>query len=137
MQKAKYYGLLCGLCTVSAVAGIALGYFIFGPIGVNAGVSNSSGGGKPAPYSEYYPAYKNDYAALENETAQEEPTHSYILTVNDGYIVVLHAGAKDAIMEVTSTPVNALPLEEQARLEQGIRLYSEEALFRILEDYGS
>ncbi|MCL2578146.1 MAG: hypothetical protein FWE27_08890 [Defluviitaleaceae bacterium] len=135
MQNSKYYTFLFSACTVSAIFGVALGYFIFGPIGVSAGVANSNGANYIEPYSENYTIYDYD-DAQESETESTEPAHNYILTVNDGYIVVLHAGDED-IKEVTFTPANTLPIEDQERLAQGIRVYTEEALIRILEDFGS
>jgi hypothetical protein len=136
MQNTKYYAFLVVFCAVSAVAGIALGYFIFGPMGVSAGITDYDYSGEVAEYTQRYSirAYEPIYEVAENPV---EPTHNYILTVNNGYIVVLHAGDDPTIKEITPTPVNALPPEEQERLAQGIHIYTEEALIRILEDYGS
>jgi len=67
------------------------------------------------------------------------PAHRYVVTSQDGYIVVHYANSKNGeqIHRVTSTSVSSLPLEEQERLAEGIYIYNEDALFRILEDYGS
>ena len=67
------------------------------------------------------------------------PSYIYIVTSVDGYIVVQYANSKtgDGVHLTTNKAVNALPLEEQERLETGIPVYTEDALFRLLEDYGS
>ena len=74
------------------------------------------------------------------KAAIPEPGHRYIVTSQNGYIVVLYAnptGKAEQIKTLTSTPIVSLPPEEQERLAQGINIYTEEALIRILEDYGS
>jgi len=68
------------------------------------------------------------------------PAHRYVVTSQNGFIVVLYAvpeGETEQIMTITNTSVNSLAIEEQERLAQGINIYTEDALFRILEDYGS
>ena len=66
------------------------------------------------------------------------PTYLYVVTVLDGYIVVYHApGFGGGIKELTSTPIGALEQEELERLIAGVRVYSDEALVRVLQDYGS
>lgn len=121
MFRKIQYAFALGVCTASIVVGGTLGYFVFGPMGVSADAEEIC----YAPLEEYY------VPCLTYEPAKP----AYILTVSDGYIVVL--GPDEELWETTPTPVNALPPEEQQRLEEGIRLYSEEALIRILEDYGS
>jgi len=71
--------------------------------------------------------------------AESVPSYIYIVTSLDGYIVVQYAGDKagEGIHLTTNKAVNALPPEEQERLAAGIAVYTEEALFRLLEDYGS
>jgi hypothetical protein len=148
MKKTKFYKLLIVTCTASALLGIALGYFVFGPIGVSA----RTGAANPPPETaeerkiekittEPLLAYVNyDTKSAQEFEPDREPTtpaHRFIVTSKDGVIVVYHAGEKSEIKEVTLTPVNALPPEEQERLAQGILIYTEEALIRILEDYGS
>ncbi|MCL1883663.1 MAG: BofC C-terminal domain-containing protein [Defluviitaleaceae bacterium] len=132
MGKSKYFALICGTCVASALAGIALGYFVFGPIGVSArdGIAAA--------------AYESDAGFIELAEAEpetvisdSEPAHNFIVTSRDGYIAVYYAGEETELRELTFTPVNALPPEEQERLAQGIHIYTEEALTRILEDYGS
>ena len=144
MQKTKYYTILFGVCTLSSAMGVALGYFIFSPIGGSTGVI----GANAAHYSSYYldeiPAYVNFDISAVQETDPEIPyeltheiSYSYIVTSHEGFIAVYRAGEKPELMEITTTPTNALPQEEQDRLSQGIHIHTEEALIRILEDFGS
>jgi len=69
------------------------------------------------------------------------PHHRYVVTLQDGYIVVYHVNqdskANGQYHTTTGISVSSLPPEEHERLAKGINIYTEEALFRILEDYGS
>jgi hypothetical protein len=136
MEKSKFYTLLVFTCTVSALLGISLGYFVFGPMGVSARTDEyvlaEKFSGKQA-----YVNYDYKVSHIEAEQNTPEFAHGFIVTSRDGVVVVYHAGEPPEIMEVTIIPVNAFPQEEQERLSEGIRIYTEEALFRILEDYGS
>jgi hypothetical protein len=67
------------------------------------------------------------------------PPPRFILTTQDGFLAVFHADTKGPVrlMEQTSIPVAPLPQAERDRLTLGILVYTEEALHRLLEDYGS
>ena len=58
----------------------------------------------------------------------------YILSAADGVIAVTQEGQ---VVDVVSRPVTALPPEEQALLNEGIAVFTEEQLLRLLQDYGS
>jgi len=161
MEKRKYYAILIGACVISAVLGISIGYFVIGPVGVSArgesARANAAASGNLPTYgtlfdgfyalnennenSENNENYLSAYANHDIYTRQNENEHmhGFIVTSHDGFIVVYYAGGKSEglLRETTSTPVNALPPEDRERLAQGIRVYTEEALVRLLEDYGS
>jgi len=68
------------------------------------------------------------------------PAHKYVVTSHNGYIVVhyaAHESKSDPLRTATNISISSLAPEELERLAQGIHIYTEEALFRILEDYGS
>ena len=143
MKKYKTY--VMGICFISAIVGMGLGYFIFGSmLGKNTEVNAE----EYTPFSKYIPdeepeivlAY-SDISIMPAEITPPapEPSHLFVVTSRDGYITVYHAAIDGTgeIKEVTSIKTNALPLIEQQRLAQGINIYTEEALIRILEDYGS
>jgi len=72
------------------------------------------------------------------EIASEPDRHLYVVSTLNGYVVVYHAEhAGGGIKELTSTAVGSLSPDELEMLAQGIRIYNEEALARILQDYGS
>ena len=135
-QIIKKHAVLAGLCTLSGVLGIGLGYFLFGPMGLAAG---------DAPH--YHAAAGLHYSPLAKAGHEHELTKraappyepSYLVTLGNGYIVVysINEKAGDTLIDTMPTQVHTLPPEEQARLARGIRIYTEEALIRILEDYGS
>ena len=66
------------------------------------------------------------------------PTHRYVVTVVDGFVAVFYAShTGGALKEVTTAAAHALSAYELEQLEAGIFIYTEEALARILQDYGS
>ena len=139
MEKLKFLTALSVTCILTAAIGIMLGFFVLGPIGVSATTAKPAvlSTGKPEYVSLYTPpATAAEYTQPE---AQEHdfPADNFIVSSKDGYIVVYYAGEIPEIKEITFTPINALPVEEQERLAEGIYIYTEEALVRILEDYGS
>ena len=129
---------------VAAVAGLSFGYFIIGPLGVSA-----LGSENHVQADASFPAYVNydsptvpryphaDAPAAPIETAEESQhnAHTFVVTSHDGMVVIYNAA--ESTTEFTNIPANALPEADQERLANGINVYSEEALMRILEDYGS
>ena len=155
MEKHGIYALI-GICAVSALLGIGLGYFIFGPVSFSAQTNAQEYEAlqKYVPQAEpdFLLAYSDltlgyapdtvdsfDLAEVPHPAEHPEQIYQFMVTSLDGYIVVYRSNqnGQGEIIETTSTAVNALPLVEQQRLAQGIRVYTEEALIRILEDYGS
>jgi hypothetical protein len=79
--------------------------------------------------------FEEQAAETEIEYSNEQNAEvNYLVSSSGGFLVVYNANEEP---EFTLIPVNALPAEEQERLAAGIRVYTEEALIRILEDYGS
>ena len=156
MEKLKKM-IFPAACVLSALLGITTGYLVFGragPVQAEARVYAAYTTDDlvlAALYPEYY-EYRPDIPGPDTrsinrgtftrsspvEEPQELPTHRYVVTTQDGYIVVLHAEAYGGgVKEITSTAVGALAPEELTRLSDGIHIYSDEALARILQDYGS
>ncbi|NLJ88478.1 MAG: hypothetical protein GX327_06845 [Epulopiscium sp.] len=63
----------------------------------------------------------------------------YVLGVHDGFVAIFYNNEEDVtkVKEVTETPISSLPPEERNKLEKGIKVYSEDELIRMLEDYTS
>ncbi|HOA82183.1 MAG TPA: BofC C-terminal domain-containing protein, partial [Defluviitaleaceae bacterium] len=63
----------------------------------------------------------------------------YVLGVHDGFVAIFYNNEEDVtkVKEVTETPIPSLPPEERNKLEKGIKVYSEDELIRMLEDYTS
>ena len=148
---------IVGICALSALVGIGLGYLAFGPVrGLvmaydDAVVAYEANIDFALPEVVVLPPGDNEYFLMEDTVAViaqddvfavEEYSHRYLVTASDdGYIVVynVYPGDKSGgtVREVTTTTIDSLAPEEQALLLGGIRIYTEEALVRILEDYGS
>ena len=60
----------------------------------------------------------------------------YMLGTDHGFVAVFYA-EDQSLKERTRTPEAALSVEERERLASGIYIYTEEQLFRALQDYGS
>ncbi len=59
----------------------------------------------------------------------------YRLGMQDGFITVYYGGG--TVKEVTAIPADALPFDEKLRLNEGIPVFDEAELARLLQDYGS
>ncbi|MCL1878505.1 MAG: hypothetical protein FWF80_06580 [Defluviitaleaceae bacterium] len=128
MEKLKNFVIVFATCSLSAIAGFTLGYFVFGAIDVSA-----AGGTKMHVEARFedpeFVAQK-----LAEEHAPVDPEHTFVITSRDGAMVVYSAGEE---AEVHDIAVDALPEADRARLEHGIFADTEDELVRILEDYGS
>jgi len=144
----KIPAVVCAMaCLVSVLMGFTIGYLFVYPsepllaYGDTATVYKS---GTPHMATVY--EFANPPAQYP-ETVYEEPvlesedpvaSHIYVVTIWGGYIAIYHAqGYGGGLIEVTSTAVGMLAPEELERLAEGIKIYSDEDLARILQDYGS
>ena len=129
-------------CLASVLMGFMLGYIFFVPGEYTLAYADAV-----TPYQmeePYHTAaapeifYPYMLGPAESQPEEEPCSHLYVVTTLGGYLVVYHADKNGGgIKEVTSTAVGALAPEELERLKIGIRVYSDEALARILQDYGS
>ncbi|MCL2455942.1 MAG: hypothetical protein FWD19_00160, partial [Defluviitaleaceae bacterium] len=103
MKKLNFFVAIFLTCILSATAGILLGYFILGPLGVSATAKELSLD-KPASVIFELP-----------EEKEKIPDANFIVTAEDGVIVVYANGSAE-IIETSFTPINTLPPEDQERL---------------------
>jgi len=150
MTKRDHYAMIT-IAVCFSLLGILIGYLIFGSIyTASAGVRKfeAQTGYVQNDVSiasfddEFLPLFMPNHEEMVYEPEPDvvpTPSHRYIVTSEDGYIVVHYADSKSGehIHTMTNTSVSSLPPEEQERLVNGIYIYNEDALFRILEDYGS
>ena len=136
--------IICLLaCTASVFMGFAIGYILF-TSGENTLVYADTG-----PPFQAESTYQTTSPEIHDEILpdaiyhrqvphEETPSYLYVVSVLDGYVVVYHApGFGGGIKELTNTPISTLGLEELDQLTAGIKIYSDEALARILQDFGS
>ncbi|MCL2404171.1 MAG: hypothetical protein FWC92_01360 [Defluviitaleaceae bacterium] len=131
-------------CIASALMGIAVGYLLNG---ISEQVLAYGDYAVYQPNTTHMAAVAELYEppTLSHELIYDEPTtnnhvtsHMYVVTILGGYIAIYHAEEHGGgLKEITSTTVGNLDPEEQQRLEEGIKIYSDEALALILQDYGS
>ena len=134
----KIPGAVCAAaCVASVLMGFSIGYMVF-----STGEPVLAYGDAGPPSASYISAVTPELPGVETpETTPPPPPeagHMFVVTVLDGYIVIYHSQENGGgLKEVTSTIVDALAPEEQEQLKNGIKIYSEEDLARILQDYGS
>lgn len=80
----------------------------------------------------YIPTYANEDSETESET--EERQVVYTVKSHDGRLAICVNGEISYILDVY---INTLPKTDKALLEEGIVVYSERELYRIIEDYSS
>jgi len=74
------------------------------------------------------------------KTFDEKSGQNYVVGIYNGYIAVYYEaedGGKPLLKEITDMRVDALSANETAKLEQGIPVTGNDALFKLLQDYGS
>jgi len=142
----KIPAIVCAFaCMASVLMGFVLGYVFFG-----VGEPVLAYGDTPVIYQAYAPSFTSDYPPDSESPYSpanvydmpiieaQEASHLYVVTVLGGYIAIYYAedyGGR--LKEVTSTTVGTLSPEELERLAAGIKIYSDEALALILQDYSS
>ena len=132
-------------CVTSVLMGFMLGYMFFGEGGNTLAYADTIYDYQAeAPYmaaiqqETYNPQAENPAPPYNQPPLEESPAHLFVVTILDGFIVVYHAEKHGGgLKETTNTFVDALAPEEQERLASGIRIYTDEALARLLQDYGS
>jgi len=141
----KIPGILCVLaCMISVGAGFGLGYIYFERANVPSAVYAAEAvysyrTDNPFVVSVPLDAYEPTIMEYHHPPEDEETIpHLFLVTTLDGYIVIYHSEENGGgIKELTNTSVNMLAPEELELLKTGIRIYTNEALARILQDYGS
>jgi len=151
MKRRDYYTIIA-IITCFSLLGAVVGYIIFGPIYTTNAVSLDSQDEQGYLQDEIsFANFNEDPLPTPVQTAHYEavtvpepitaPSPRYIVSSQDGYIVVYYVASEEKaniqVNKLTSIFVSSLPQEEQERLATGIPIYTEDALFRILEDYGS
>ncbi len=87
----------------------------------------SSDTAKPEP--EYIYVYEDN---RDTESAEAVPK-KWILREHEGRIGIFNE--KNVLIQVIETYVKTLPLSDRSLLREGIEVYSEEALYSLIEDY--
>lgn len=66
-------------------------------------------------------------------------TQNYIISEYEGLVTVFYEQPVDGerIMEITDTPVNSLPQEEQIKIKNGIKIKGQNELIKCMENYES
>jgi len=137
-------------CVLSVMLGIGIGYVFFAlPDSTSAVISlEPSIEHIDTVHASFEPEFllpqQTEYEPVVEvfyELTPPHVPHIYIVMSKDGNVVVYYANPSgeppNQIKTITNIAVAALPTEEQNRLAQGIFVYTEDDLFRILEDYGS
>ena len=143
----KIPGIVCVVaCMASVLMGFGVGFIVFGIDETMAYADTATVYQAGAPYHDviYYDVDRyGEYEPLEitrlpyafNEALDN---HLYLVTISDGYIVVYNSESNGGGVKMsTNTYVGALSTEDQERLLYGIRVYTDEELVRILQNYGS
>jgi hypothetical protein len=126
----KLYILIITACVLSVLSGLAFGYLLFGGASVNANIHTRA--------DEVVPTSGTVNEVVTIDGFAEDVLPRYVVTAVNGYVAVFYADhAGGGIMETTTIPLNVLPEYDILRLTQGIYIYTDEALARILQDYGS
>jgi len=138
--------ILVGACTAALFFGLGVGYLLFsGATGLGAAYVQAYSpptdmmyaSTSVIPAAEYAPFLPMAPGSTDRADAAPPPIpHRYIVTMVDGFIAVVDA-QEGVLLELTTTPTSTFSIYDLDRLRNGIRIYTDEALARILQDYGS
>lgn len=83
-------------------------------------------------------AFDSSEVVLRKDIDSESYQH-YVIGEYNGYVAVFYEKEVNgtSLKEVTDTPVESLPEEEQEKLKEGIKIDGDDNLMKILSDYGS
>jgi len=141
-------GIVCAMaCITSVILGFTIGHIVSGSGENLLAYDDAAAVYQPGtPYLAAMPEFDDlpmigqaptpeyDNPVMDSPVA----AHLYVVTILGEYIAIYHAEEYGGgLKEVTSTSVGALAPEEIERLATGIKIYSDEALAMILQDYGS
>ena len=143
----KVPGIVCAAaCMASVLMGFGLGFLAFGSADENLTYADTTTvyqAGAPYYGAVNYEEYELPeiscvpYAYYETVDTNFD-SHMYVVKAVDGYIVIYYSESNGGgVMEFTSIFAGALSMEDQQRLAEGIPVYTNEELVRILQDYGS
>ena len=139
----KIPGIFCAVaCMASVLIGFGVGYMVFGPIDEALAYADTKTVHQAgAPYYEavnYMEYMQQEILCSPYAYDEALDIHLYVVKILDGYITVYYSEHNGGGIKVfTNIHAGALSREDQDSLIQGIRVYSEEELVRILQDYGS
>lgn len=143
MQKHEHI-IIIAIIIFFSLLGFGAGFVVFGPLRTSHSVAATETGYLQHDMSiaglEFPPRMEEVVPEPEQESPVPPAAHLYVVTTQNGYITVHLAnvdGRAGEQVRTLSTSVASLPAEEQERLAHGINVYTEDALIRILEDYGS
>jgi len=132
------------VAVLSAGTGAAAGYTVANGSQRPSQESSIGSVGPPVHYlSSTTPSALGGYPHRQNQYDPPDynPSPRYILRTDQGFVTVFYVqNAQDqsiTIKERTRTPTCALSPEERQRLSDGIYIYTEEQLIRLLQDYDS
>ena len=142
----KVPGIVCAIaCLASVFMGFVLGYVVLDTGETLLAYEDTAAVYQAVtPHLAAVPEY--NYQPEQSPTAEynvplvdnQTDSYLYVVTILGGYIAIYHAEKYGGgLKEITSTAVGALAPEELERLSIGIKIYSDEALAMILQDYGS
>jgi len=131
MKDIKFRNVVPFLCVavLAASSGLAMGYHM----GRRVGEMESLAAGLYGPSHTVAQSALRVLAHPAYHDTAAEPL--YVLGTAGGQVAIFCA--EGDVKEVTGRAATALPAEEQARLQGGIPLFTEEELMRALQDYHS
>ncbi|OGO86312.1 MAG: hypothetical protein A2Y22_02240 [Clostridiales bacterium GWD2_32_59] len=90
-------------------------------------------------YSDWQIKIFSSKQVVMQKNLKEKSPFYFKIGEKDGYIAVYYEKPVNGISlrEITDTPVNTLPKDEQDKIKNGITVYGEDELIKILEDYSS
>ncbi len=83
-------------------------------------------------------SFSQEQVVFEQKVENKAPDY-YVIGEKDGYIAIYYENPELGLRlrEIVQRPINSLPVDEQNKIKEGIIIYGEENLIKVLEDYTS
>jgi len=112
---------------ISAIAGLIIGYAV--------GNTQEVAASPPEP-NIYELSHISNTSPAAIVPAVDVVSPKYVLGESNGFVAVFYYNQLD-VKEMTRTPTSSLTDSEFKRLSEGVNIYTDEQLVRILQDYDS
>jgi hypothetical protein len=88
--------------------------------------------------------FNNKNIVMQKDVDENEINNGYLIGVKDGYVAIFYLNENNfddltnlTLKEMTLTPIDSLTIEDRERIYHGVKIFGDETLSKIIQDYES